>query len=493
MITWDLRHGFAFNSLAHHLLWDGVIVSRLLILVAFCGFCNVARAQAVGFVAPRGGLPDNVIAATSFVTINAISPSQVEENLVAAEGHDFVVNIDFSLIITSAVNLKSVKTTYKDVNGSFQHKVFEPISSNKIRKFLDDDQVREVLAPYLSMLARHKSHVGVLYLCDEPYIAGISKLQMENEARVVKVILKGQGLDKLKLGIKFASAMFDQQFAEQIELQSSRYVDGIDHYAAERMKAVLFRGIDPSDFVTWVNTIRASRLATYDLAGNMYTGGGIPAGFEVVGFDFYLSTILLDTTHEKSLSWFAANRLDVSCRPYLRKSMTDVREKLSFFGFRKSRANHERAAIDRKKLDSIYNCRMGAVLHLLQRNLGSRHPELLLVSESSANGVLDFDAKGNPKKEQQMKLVQTRVLDEVLRAEAFYLLHVEEFSAGLSFFLYEDAHDISINLKIGGVSSMPKVMRSILGYSRAFQRSKAIHRRGLPAKARAQSPALHAG
>lgn len=465
------------------------MVSRLLTLIACCGFCNVALSQAVGFVAPRGGLPADVVAATSFVTINAISPSQVEENLATADGHDFVVNIDFSLIITSPVDIKSVKTTYKDVNGIVRHKVFEPIPSNKIRRFLNNDQIGEVLAPYLRVLARHKSHVGVLYLCDEPYIAGISKLKMEDEARVVRNILKSQGLDKLKLGITFASAMFDHQFAEQIELQSSRYVAGIDHYAAEGVKAIFFQGIDPSNFVTWVNTIKASRLATYDLAGNMYTGGGIPAGFDVVGFDFYLSTILLDMTHQNSLSWFAANRLDESCRPFLGQSMTDVHKTLSFFGFKKSGSDHERAVIDRTKLNSIYNCRMGSVLTLLQGNLGSSHPRLLLISESSTNGFLDFDAKGNPKKEQSMKLVEARVLDEVRRAEVFYLSHVDKFSAGLSFFLYQDAHDISINLKIGGASSMPKVMRSILDYSRALRRSKRDPPRGPSTKPRARSPA----
>ena len=410
-----------------------------------------------------------MIGATSFVTINAMSPRQVEENLTAAEGHVFSVNIDFSLLITKVQNPRLLKTEYSDTAGDVRQKLFEPVFSNKVRKFVDDDEVEKLLTPYLEVLARHNAHLGIIYLCDEPYVAGISKLKMENEARLVRGIFEKHGMADIKLGITFASGMFDRQFAQLIESQASSYVRNIDDYAAERMEAIIFRGVEPSDFVRWVGAIRTSRLATYDLAGNMYTGGGIPAGFDVVGFDFYLSTILLDMTHEKSLSWFAENHLDESCRPYAGKFMKDVRKNLSFYGVTQTKPDQQRSRKDRKELDSIYNCRMGAVLRLLKRNLGSLRPQLLLISESSANGVMNFDGNGNVSTEQPIELIERRVLDEVRRAEKFYLSHVHEFRGGLIFFPYEDAYDASIKLKIGGVASMPKVMRSILVYSQSLR------------------------
>ena len=439
-------------------------------LMLLLGLCNPALSQSVGFVAPRGDLPAGVIASTDFVTINATSPELVEKNLIAANGHDFRVNIDFSLLITRIADPKSLSNVYDDANGTPRRKIFEPTVSNKVRKFLDDGQVKSKLTPYLEVLARHRAHVGVLYLCDEPYVVGISRQQMESKARVVRRLLEEQKIGDVKLGITFASAMFDRRFAELINLQASRYAMNIDNYVTERMNAIIFHSVNPSDFTHWVKTIRKSRLATYDLAGNMYTGGGIPAGFDVVGFDFYLSTILLDMTHDRSLAWFAENNLDPSCAPFAEKSMLDVRKSLSFFGNTEHRSNRERQTADRRKLDTIYNCRMGAVLHLLKRNLGAHHPELLLISESSTNGVLDFDEKGNRRSNRSNGQAKARVLDEVKRAESFYLLHIHEFSAGLAFFPYEDAHDVSIQLKIGGASSMPEVMHSILKFSRSVRR-----------------------
>jgi hypothetical protein len=450
-------------------LGSRAMLSRLIILIFCFGSSNAAFSQTVGFVAPSGNLPPGVIATTGFVTINAISSDQVEKNLAAADGHNFLVNIDFSLIITSIAKPKSLRSVYIDATGTVRQKIFEPTAFNKIRRFLDDDQVEKVLTPYLEVLARHKAHVGVLYLCDEPYIAGITKLQMENEARFVRRLLKARDLSDINFGITFASAMFDRQFAELIDLQSSRYVSNIDDYAAERMNSIIFRGADASDFTRWVSTIRKSRLATYDLAGNMYTGGGIPAGFGVVGFDFYLSTILLDATHENTLSWFAANSFDPSCLPFAEKSMSDIRQSLSFFGGLKSKPKSEYSDMDRKKLDSLYSCRMESTLDLLKRNLGEHHPQLILISESSINGVLNFDDKGNIQREQSMKQAEARALDEVRRAETFYLLHINEFGAGLIFFPFEDTRDVSISLNIGGASSMPKVMRSILEFSRSIR------------------------
>src|SRR5690606_13238686 len=109
-------------------------------------------------------------------------------------------------------------------------------------------------------------------------------------------------------------------------------------------------------------------------------------------------------------------------------------------------------------LDDIYQCRMGAVTTMLQQSLANKSVELLLVSESSANGVMEFDPTGVAKPEQPKALVEARVLDEVKRADKFLQANRATYRAGLMFLPYEDEYDRSINLTIGGVASMPTVL-----------------------------------
>ena len=70
--------------------------------------------------------------------------------------------------------------------------------------------------------------------------------------------------------------------------------------------------------------IRANRLATYDRAGNLYIGGRFPAGFEVFAFDFYLSTLLLDSLHEHTLQWLAGRCPQHGCARFANQPMRKV-------------------------------------------------------------------------------------------------------------------------------------------------------------------------
>jgi len=88
-----------------------------------------------------------------------------------------------------------------------------------------------------------------------------------------------------------------------------------------------------------------------------------------------------------------------------------------------------------------------------------------MISESSSNGVLEFDALANAKTAQPAPMVEARLLDEVTRAERLYEAQRLDFKAGLMFFTYEDEYDNSIDLKIGGAVSMPRVLSSIFRLS----------------------------
>lgn len=220
-----------------------------------------------------------------------------------------------------------------------------------------------------------------------------------------------------------------------------------------------------ADFKNWVAVMEKSRLVTYDRAGNMYLYGGIPKGYDVVAFDFYMSTMLLDDLHAHTLSWLAERYPDAGCRQFANTDMASLRKKLSFF--REGVIVDDKNLIDndRQMLDIMFQCRMEAVTSMLKKSLGKRRVDMLMISESSNNGAFDFDSKGNIEQNQPIQLVESRVLDEVGRALNFYTRHRSDFKAGLMFFTYDNEYDKTIKLYIGGASKMPSVLDVILRFA----------------------------
>lgn len=91
--------------------------------------------------------------------------------------------------------------------------------------------------------------------------------------------------------------------------------------------------------------------------------------------------------------------------------------------------------------------------------------KVMMISESSANGVLEFTKDGRPENGQPKLLIEARVLDEVKRGLDFYRTNKADFQCGLMFFIYNDAFDAGINLEIFGASSMPSVLDEIFTYA----------------------------
>jgi hypothetical protein len=194
----------------------------------------------------------------------------------------------------------------------------------------------------------------------------------------------------------------------------------------------------------------------------MYTGGGLPDGFTVVSFDFYLSTLLLDETHEYTLDWLSSRH--PACAQFADQPMSQIRTQLSFFqnGFVQEGRQDE----DRALLDAMFECRMGAITSLLQAQNGAKNLQFLMLSEASNNGVLEFNAKAQRKQGQPQLLVEARALDEVVRAQDFYLRHAELYSAGLLYFTYRNTYDYALKLYIGGAVGMPSVLDNIFQFAR---------------------------
>jgi hypothetical protein len=430
-----------------------------------------AKAQllTVGFFTAEG-VPPEIVPNVSFTNINALSPAQVASSLQSAQGTGFKVNVDFSAISTVPMATNSIGMTYHDLAGNTFTKQFAPIlPPPKLKQFPPNDQIEARLGPYFDVLAHYPANVGVVFLVDEPYLNGLTKSEMERAAAVARQELDARGLQSVKIGEIEAGGMFDAGFAKMMDGESGEYAKKWDwwyqHGEAVLAGKVVDPTVNPATFLAWAKHFSTTRLTTYDLAGNMYTGGGIPNGFDVVGFDMYLSTILLDGTYDLVLSYYAANFPNIAaCSQFAGQTMTQIRAKLSFFNDSPQLVGPQYQASDRALLDAMYQCRMRATFTMLENNLAGKKVDLLMISESSANGALEFDTQGNPKAIQPTDLVNSRVLDEVIRAENFY--NAKEFAAGLAWFTYKDEYDASINESIAGVSSVPAALSSIYQFAK---------------------------
>lgn len=421
---------------------------------------NVGWTQ-VGFFSP-GGIPPELVKRTEIGSFDAHSAGQVEENLERMRGTSFKAYVDLGSLITGPATPKSMKMRYTAGDGRIHVKEFAPSADNKLRVFLPDGELKRALEPVLKVMARYRTNIEAVELVDEPYINGISKSELERVGRLIRGDLDAHGLGSVKLAVVFAGGMFNHDFALLMDKRAGIYAAGLDsHFRSDADS-----GSKP--YKAWVEHVKNNRLVTYDRAGNMYVGGGLPKGFDIYGFDFYLSTLLLDGLHEDTLSWFAAHDLGRDCAQFRGQPMSRLRQELSFFHDGPVlQGNHHRAD-DKRLLDAMYQCRMSAVTEMLVHEARGRRARLLMLTESSNNGVLEFDSDARAEQAQPNLLVESRVLNEVERGEAFYAKHLCIYSAGLMFFTFGNAYDYSIKLNIGGASDMPAVMASIDSFAREY-------------------------
>ncbi len=203
---------------------------------------------------------------------------------------------------------------------------------------------------------------------------------------------------------------------------------------------------------------------SYDTSNNIITDGKIPNGLNLIAFDFYLSTLLFDHMYAEMLDWFSRNGKNKACKCFEEKDIKNIRRALSFFKDGPMTDDMESQKLDCDILDMAFNCRMRSSLELLMKEnheSGRNDLKIMLIGESSANGLLEFDSRGNIEPGQPQLLVEKRMLDEVKRTFRYYIDNLDIFNGGLMFFLYPDAHDYSINLFIKGAQGAPSVLNYI--------------------------------
>ncbi len=409
----------------------------------------------IGFLSPDG-LSSEFSPHVDVAMVNALSIEQLTISLHEARRANIRLLVDLGPNMRQPAPASEVKGSYLASDGKTRQKQLTPAPRNKLWARAGHADGMRRLQPFLPLLSTYADVLDSVFLIDEPYLNGVSRQAYGALAGDMRQALDGAGLQHVKIGVIFSSALFNADFAQLIQQRAAAYAEAIDN-------EYLRIGEQPATAAerAWRDNIAQYRLTTYDLAGNIYTGGGIPDSVDWVSFDFYISSLLLDDIHEQSLAWLAERFVDGPCTRFAGQSASDLRKQLSFFHDEPMRVGEHWIEQDRALLDAAYDCRREGSLALLREAIAaSRRPvQIMLIGESSDNGLLEFDARSIPKQGQPAKLVELRVRDEVLRARN--LLQRHEDIRRLLYFTYANAYDPAIALHIGGAADMPSVLEEI--------------------------------
>lgn len=433
-----------------------------------CVFSQSPSIAEVGYFSPSG-VRTEFASVVDMATINAIDgPAHIAENFRTAAEAGLKINLDIGPLISKPRQVENLVTSYAAQDGTRKEKALPGVKTNKLRDFIPNDQIRQSLKPYLDAIAPHKSALYSVFLVDEPYLNGVSKAELERVSSLVRSIFAENGYPEIKIGVIFAGAMFNKRFSAAVQKAALSYVDTVDSYAEYELSRIKTlpeseAKASQAQFDKWKEAINNFRLTTYDTAGNIYDRGGIPAGFDILAFDLYVSTALLDSVYEDAMSVLASESGIPECADFTNVKMSKFRSTLSFIQSGPMSAGDHLRDDDNERLTRFYNCRVKGTIKLLQeeaKNSGYSHYESMVITESSSNGLLEFAADGTPEAEQPELLVKARVVEEVERAIRLYKAPASGIDHML-FFTFDDEYDSSIKLKIGGVSSNPKARAAI--------------------------------
>jgi len=415
----------------------------------------------VGFYNPKGINPafaSNV----SFAMIEVIHEEQVLQALADARDADMSVTLNIGPVITESIPSKLLNLRYRDAQGTLRTKRFTPTPAHKIKRFLPDDRVLRIADRLTLAIKEYPDVIDTVFLIDEPYLKGVPPHEIDRVAELIRSRLKVRGIDQMKFGVVFASLTYDSHFAEMLDQQAAVYAAQADDRFDENQQKWSTRvlslfGREPS----WIEGFAQQRLVTYDQAGNLYTEGGLPKAIDVIGFNFYVSTLLLDDMYAKTPDWFAQTQSIEACDGFKAMEVADIREALSFFGGSSGGATDGDA--DRELLDQLFACRISAVGASLEAQMQEANIryEVIMIGESSSNGLMRFTDDRGLADQQNMQRIEKRVLDEVQRyLRAQQILGIPELQK-IAFFTFDPVHDYSIQQSIVGARDMPRVLKTI--------------------------------
>ena len=433
---------------------------KRLIFAILLGWPLLTYAFEVGFYNPEG-VDSSFESNIDFAMIEVISEEQVLKAMSKAQAMDLSLTLNLGPAFTRSIRAEDLNDQYINASGQKVTKLFAPKSHHKIKQFVTNREIKIVLDRLALAMKRFPDVIDTIFLVDEPYLKGISRSEIDRVALLVKDYLSQQGVGNIKIGVVFASLTYDSKYAEELDRQAIAYVRKADAKRVEIENLNLFgriaRWIAGKD--QWIENFRKNRLITYDQAGNIYKGGGIPEALDVIGFDFYVATLLLDDLYVNALAWMEENYDVPYCKPFSSKKMSSVHGHLSFIG--SSETVFEGMHSDRKLLDAIFDCRTGTVAEALRANLNNPHVEVIMIGESSSNGFLNFKSDKTAKDSQDWDAVEGRVKAEVDRHLTRSVVQTIPNLKRVAFFTFGNPTDHSIGQTIRGAREMPTVVERI--------------------------------
>lgn len=399
----------------------------------------------------------------SFVNLSLKGTSAADVQIVGLEGfqNDKLSNHQIVLNLTGIVSVDrpvgELKSIYSH-GGEFKTKQFKPLEQRSIATIRNDKELN-ILFDLLFKSIRGKSiRLGGFVVYNEPYMRGVTKADLERAIKALRAAMERHGLKYTSIGVNFAGAFFNADFAKNADSSLGNYVNGIDeYYARGTKKPESLTEEERANFPAWLKTISTARLQSYDQAGNMYTGGGLPEGIDEVSFHYFSSDVLLDDTFANSLSWFAAQLKTPSCKGFENQSAADFRKSLSFF--QDGPLKDGQLESDRKLLNQLFNCRMDSSLALLEKEIKAygKPVRVSMVMDASSQGVAERDSQRNLEPNQPAKLVESRVYEETKRYLALFDSKADVFTGHAYVYLYSSIKDKQGNKVITGVQDLPDV------------------------------------
>ena len=419
-----------------------------------------ANAIEIGFYNPTGVHPE-FAEHVDFAMIEVINEEQVLTALAHAEKANLQLTLNIGPVITESLPIDQVNLTYP-VGQEIKTKRFTPKPKHKIKRFVSEQRITAIIERLALAMQAHPGVIDTVFLIDEPYLKGVIPETLDRVARQVKAELRFHNVTPPKVGVVFASMMYHPEFASELSRQASVYAFEADtHYDRERSGLTGFLTDWFGRESRWIQGFKAHRLVTYDQAGNLYTEGGLPREVDVIGFNFYASTLLLDDLYQEIPPWLFNTIAPEACQAFQASNVADIRNQLSFFAPTPSGGDGVHS--DQEMLDQLFSCRLKAVGHALtgqMRQIGADY-EVVMIGESSSNGVMNFDENRGVMESQNDTVIEKRVLQEVNRyldpAVGAWIPNLNR----IAFFTYNHTRDYSIKQTIRGAESLPAVKARI--------------------------------
>ncbi len=228
----------------------------------------------IGFFSPAG--VDEFIYHVDFSMMNAIPENDpetglpvinldhLEHSLKRIKGLNHKLNIDIGPVITKVREVDRINVNYTTEKGNVRTKVFPPLVDNKLLDIVGNNEIERRLKGFVSLVKKYKENIGAIFIADEPYLNGIKRQELERAITKLRALFEREKIFDMQFGLIFAGAMFNAEFARQVEASLTKYVKQIDDYYFQHAHLLGKKSKEAMAFQRWVAEFQKNRITSYD-------------------------------------------------------------------------------------------------------------------------------------------------------------------------------------------------------------------------------------